>query len=136
MQCSLYKLDGDSMFHVNSKAESFVFCGTCDKMENHVDFEGEQLMRFQIKDAWWCRKKCMLTDGCNAMSFQASGGWCTLKHVLPEFKRSKKTGTKSYLFCDGAISCSTQVLPASLLCMVYMLITAVDALCWEVFVCC
>lgn len=66
-----------------------------------MDFEGQTLMSFKIKDFWWCRKKCMENNECNAITWQPSKTLCTMKKVLPEFKRSKKNGYNSWLFCNG-----------------------------------
>lgn len=104
MQCKLYKLDQDSMFHKDKGTQAFVFCGDCNKFEDKTAFGGHDIMTINIKDAWWCRKKCMLDSECNAITWYAAKKECTLKTVTPGFKRSSKNGYKSYLFCDSTSS--------------------------------
>lgn len=103
-QCSLLKLDSDSFLSVNNKVNSYVFCDgvKCDEMEKQTFFKGgKSLMSFKIKDAWWCRKKCMENKECDAITFNSKSKVCVLLKVNPgQIQRQEDNNYSSYLFCD------------------------------------
>lgn len=104
LQCNLYKVDEESMFHDKKEVQTFVFCGNCNTFENSVAIEGDDIMTIDINNQNSCRTKCMEDELCNAITWDDRRNKCAMKTVQPGFKRSKKNQYNSYVFCDSTTS--------------------------------
>lgn len=104
-ECVMFDINKDTYLVESKNVRSWVSCDAaqCDEMKTKTLVKGgEDVMPpFTIQDAWWCRKKCMETAGCNAMTYKTSTKKCWLRNIKPgQLQLVSNSKFTSYVFCD------------------------------------